>query len=126
MAYIATNVSAMLRFHYNLMSFDAFYIIYCYMFFLFAIFSLSKVHMKPLAQMEARSPPPGVATGHRHQPVFGVQEVPVEKLREQRERARDLFLEQLTMVAEKERKVKEIAHKTQVEEADMLTRTRKE
>lgn len=89
--------------------------------------------MKPLAQMEARSPPPGVATGSHHghhqqqqQPVFGVQEVPVEKLREQRERARDLFLEQLAMVAEKERKAKENAHKTQVEEADMLTRTRKE
>ena len=81
--------------------------------------------MKPLAQMEARSPPPGVATGSQ-QPVFGVQEVPVEKLREQRERARELFLEQLAMVAEKEKKTKEKAHKTQVEEADMLTRTRKE
>ena len=85
--------------------------------------------MKPLAQLEARSPPPGVATGPAHQqqqPVFGVQEVPVEKLREQRERARELFLEQLAMVAEKERKTKERAQKTQVEEADMLTRTRKE
>ena len=89
----------------------------------------SKVRMKPLAQMEARSPPPGVtAGGHQQhqQPVFGVQDVPVEKLREQRERARELFLEQLAMVADKERKVKETAHKSQLEEADMLTRTRKE
>lgn len=87
--------------------------------------------MKPLAQTEARSPPPGVGThshrGHpQQQPVFGVQEVPVEKLREQRDRARDLFLDQLAMVAEKERKTKERAERTQLEEADMLTRTRKE
>ena len=97
------------------------------MLFLCGIFSLSKVRMKPLAQMEARSPPPGVAAaGHHQQPVFGVQEVPVEKLREQRERARELFLEQLAMVAEKERKTKETAHKTKLDEAAMLTKTRKE
>ena len=79
--------------------------------------------------MEARSPPPGVGTGSHHghqQPVFGVQEVPVEKLREQRDRARELFLDQLAMVADKEKKTKERAQKTQLEEADMLTRTRKE
>ena len=80
--------------------------------------------MKPLAQMETR--PSSGAGSHQQQPVFGVQEVPVEKLREQRERARELFLDQLTMVAEKERKVKERAQRTQLEEADMLTRTRKE
>ena len=88
----------------------------------------SKVRIKPLAQMEARSPPPGVGAGshQQQQPVFGVQDVPVEKLREQRERAKELFLEQLAMAADKERKVKETAHKSQLEEADMLTRTRKE
>lgn len=66
------------------------------------------------------------AGGVAQQPVFGVQEVPMEKLREQRERARELFLEQLTMVAEKERKVKEKAQRARAEEADMLKRTRKE
>lgn len=60
------------------------------------------------------------------QPVFGVQEVPIEKLQEQRERARELFLEQLAMVADKERKVKEKSQRARLEEADMLTRTRKE
>ena len=94
--------------------------------FLFGIIilPLSKVRMKPLAQLEARSPPPGGAAAG--QPVFGVQEVPVEKLREQRERARELFLEQLAMVAEKERKTKETVHKTKLDEAAMLTKTRKE
>ena len=75
--------------------------------------------MKPMVQGEAK-------TSHVQQPVFGVQEVPMEKLREQRERARELFLEQLAMVAEKERKVKEKAQRTRAEEAEMLKRTRKE
>lgn len=66
------------------------------------------------------------AGGVVQQPVFGVQEVPMEKLREQRERARELFLEQLAMVAEKERKVKDKAQRARAEEADMLKRTRKE
>ena len=49
----------------------------------------------------------------------------MEKLREQREKARELFLEQLAMVAEKERKVKEKAQRARTEEAEMLKRTRK-
>ena len=76
--------------------------------------------MKPV---EAKASSSG---GVAQQPVFGVQEVPMEKLREQRERARELFLEQLTMVAEKERKVKEKAQRARTEEAEMLKRTRKE
>ena len=78
--------------------------------------------MKPLAQVESKST--GVAASQ--QPVFGVQEVPMEKLREQREKARELFLEQLSMVAEKERKVKEKSQRARMEEAEMLTRTRRE
>lgn len=50
----------------------------------------------------------------------------MEKLQQQREKARELFLEQLAMVADKECKIKEKAQTTQVEETEMLTRTRKE
>lgn len=79
--------------------------------------------MKPLVQAEPKSSGSGAMS---QQPVFGVQEVPMEKLREQRERARELFLEQLAMVAEKDRTVKEKAQRARMEEAEMLKRTRKE
>lgn len=78
--------------------------------------------MKPLAQVEPKS----IGGAASQQPVFGVQEVPMEKLREQREKARELFLEQLSMVTEKERKVKEKGQRARMEEAEMLTRTRNE
>ena len=78
--------------------------------------------MKPLAPVEHKANTGTVS----HQPVFGVQEVPMEKLQQQREKARELFLEQLAMVADKECKIKEKAQTTQVEETEMLTRTRKE
>ena len=78
--------------------------------------------MKPLVQVEPKS----IGGAASQQPVFGVQEVPMEKLREQREKARELFLEQLSMVAEKERKVKEKSQRARMEEAEMLTRTRRE
>lgn len=79
--------------------------------------------MKPVVQGEAKM---SNTEGVSQQPVFGVQEVPMEKLREQRERARELFIEQLAMVADKERKVKEKAQRARLEEAEMLQRTRKE
>lgn len=78
--------------------------------------------MKPIVQGEVKTSSSGSVA---QQPVFGVQEVPMEKLREQREKARELFLEQLAMVAEKERKVKEKAQRARTEEAEMLKRTRK-
>ena len=80
--------------------------------------------MKPLAQVEPKSSYNTAAASQ--QPVFGVQEVPMEKLREQKERARELFLEQLAMVAEKDRKMKEKGQRARLEEAEMLSRTRKE
>lgn len=61
-----------------------------------------------------------------HQPVFGVHEPSTEKLKEQKKKARELFIEQLSMVANKQEKLKQKAHANQREEADMLRRTRKE
>ena len=58
------------------------------------------------------------------QPVFGVHDNLTEKFKDEKERSQSLFLEQLAMVAEKQRAAREKALMTQQEEADMLNRTR--
>ncbi len=59
-----------------------------------------------------------------HQPVFGVHDVSLEKLKQEKERARSLFLEQLAMVGEKQRQLRQKASWGQQEEAEMLKRAR--
>ena len=58
------------------------------------------------------------------QPVFGVHDVSSEMLKEQKERARSLFIEQLAMVDAKQRVSKQRALRSKLEEAEMLKRTR--
>lgn len=87
---------------------------------------LFKVRMKPLFQRleAAPPPPPPPGQGDQNQPVFGV--LPLEKRKEEREIARQIFLEQMAVAAEKDRRRKEKAKMARLEEADMLTRTRRE
>lgn len=59
-------------------------------------------------------------------PVFGVHDSTQEKLDDNRQRARDLYQNQVAMAREKENKKKESNRKKQVEEEDMLRKTRKE
>ena len=77
---------------------------------------------------QARLKPLAVAAGsteHGHQqPVFGVHKMPEERERSERERARALFLEQLAMVSEKQKRAKEKALRDKLQEEDMLQRTK--
>ena len=61
-----------------------------------------------------------------HHPVFGVQDASTEKLKEQKKKARELFMEQLKMVADKQTKLRHKAFASQEDEAEMLHKTRKE
>lgn len=50
--------------------------------------------------------------------------MPEERERSERERARALFLEQLAMVSEKQKRAKEKALRDKLQEEDMLQRTK--
>ncbi len=82
--------------------------------------SLSKVRMKPAPF----TPMDKEGRAMQHQPVFGIHDVSSEKLKQEKDRARSLFLEQLSMVASKQQRMKEKALQDHHEEADMLKRTR--
>ena len=58
------------------------------------------------------------------QPVFGVHDVSSEKLHKQRDRAKQLFLEQLRMASDRQWGAKERALRAQADEAEILDRTR--
>lgn len=60
------------------------------------------------------------------QPIFGVHDVTRERQREQRQRAKQLFQDQLEMVKQKQQLSSLKAQKNQSEEADMLKRAKQE
>ena len=57
--------------------------------------------------------------------MFGVHDLSSDKLKEEKERSRKLFLEQLNMAAAKQQMMSEKALLAQQEEAEMLKQTRK-
>lgn len=80
--------------------------------------------LKPAHLLAIETPSNGIQ--HlQQQPVFGVHDLSSDKLKEQKDRSRKLFLEQLNMAAAKQQLTREKALLTQQEEAEMLKQTRK-
>ena len=78
---------------------------------------LPQTHMNPLDTTVADS------VSSQNQPVFEVCPAQEETEKTDREREKMLFLEQLSMVSEKQRKAREKALLDRLEEKDMLQRT---
>ena len=95
------------------------YILICYS------FHLSQTRLKQ-NQLPQEAPP---TTNPAHQPhpqhpVFGVQQTASVLESSERERAKVFFLDQLSMVEEKQRRVREKALKTLQQESQMLKTTK--